>query len=223
MPSLPQTPSLSPDSEPSELASRLAVLSLAAGLIFCCPITGLLAVVTGGAALFLGRNESVPSWRKYAWGGVLLGMVGLCATPLLAWSVSGWWEREGRILFSGPNNALYELYQDAPEAFLGEFELPSQTAPTLQSAEAFKERLLARHGEFMRSLSNAPPVLDGPEPWVLQDYVAQFKTTDGISEIPVTIGLIRTPSDTLKLIWIEFDSDSETPLRFPSMSKELDG
>ena len=75
----------------------------------------------------------------------------------------------------------------------------------------------------MRCLSDSPPVLEGSPPWALDDYLAQFKTEDGISEIPVSIGLIRTPSDSLKLIWVEFDSDSETPLRFPSMNKESDG
>jgi len=203
----------------SELPSRLAVLSLAAGLIFCCPLTGLLAVATGGAALFLGHSEEVAPWRRYAWIGIMLGLIGSLLTPLTAWGVSGWWEREGRILFSGPNNALYELYQDGPAGFLDEFEFAGER-PSEASAESFKELLQSRHGVFMRCLSDAPPALEGASPWSLDEYVAQFKTADGTSEIPVSIGLIRTPSDTLRLVWIEFDSDSEAPLRFPSTSKE---
>ena len=218
------SPAESVDSEsvPSELASRLAVLSFAAGLIFCCPITGLLAFLTGGAALFLGRTQSLASWRKYAWGGILLGLIGIVATPLLAWGVSGWWDREGRILFSGPNNALFALYQGDPDAFLDDFVFESER-PSETAVAAFKEALETRHGEFIRCLSDQPPELEGAAPWTLDDYTAQFKTADGISEVPVSIGLIRTPSDSLTLVWVEFNSGSETPLRFPTTNKESDG
>ena len=75
----------------------------------------------------------------------------------------------------------------------------------------------------MRSLSDQPPQLVGPPPWALDDYVAQFKTSEGMSEVPVSVGLTRTSSDTLRLVWILFDSESERPLRFPKMNKESDG
>ena len=211
----PPSGSVDSESVPSEVASRLAVLSFAAGLIFCCPMTGLLAISSGVAALFLGHTQSVASWRKYAWGGILLGLIGTVATPLLAWGVSGWWDREGRILFSGPNNALFALYQGDPEAFLDEFayegERPSETA-----VAAFKSALETRHGTFMRCLSDQPPELEGAAPWTLDDYTAQFVSADGISEVPVSIGLIRTPSDSLSLVWVEVDSESVTSLRFPT-------
>ena len=131
-----QTGILESDSVASELSSRLAVLSFAAGLIFCCPLTGLLAVMTGVAALLIGRAQVSASWRRYAWIGVVLGMSGTVATPLMAWGVSGWWDREGRILFSGPNNALYKLSQNDTEGFLGEFVFKAER-PTLASVEAF--------------------------------------------------------------------------------------
>jgi hypothetical protein len=99
-----------------------------------------------------------------------------------------------------------------------EGQRPSETA-----VAAFKEALETRHGEFMRCLSDQPPELEGAAPWTLDDYTAQFMTADGISEVPVSIGLIRTPSDSLSLVWVEFDSGSETPLRFPMMNKESDG
>lgn len=213
--------SVAPDSVASELPSRLAVLSFAAGLIFCCPLTGLLAITTGGAALLLGGRHPAVSWRKYAWFGILLGLIGSIATPLMAWGVSGWWDREGRILFSGPNNALYELYQGNPDAFLDEFEFVAER-PSLASVAVFQEALVDRHGEFMRCLSDQPPELEGASPWTLDDYVAQFKSGEGMAEVPVSIGLIRTPSDTLTLVWIEFDSESDTPLRFPPTIKESD-
>ena len=213
---------LESDSVASELSSRLAVLSFAAGLIFCCPLTGLLAVTSGVAALLIGRAQASASWRRYAWIGVVLGMSGTLATPLMAWGVSGWWDREGRILFSGPNNALYELSQNDIEGFLDEFVFEAER-PTVASVEAFKQALEARHGDFMRSLSDQPPQLVGPSPWVLDDYVAQFKTSEGLSEVPVSIGLTRTSSDILRLTWILFDSESERPLRFPMMNKESDG
>ena len=218
----PPSGSVDSESVPSEVASRLAVLSFAAGLIFCCPMTGLLAISSGVAALFLGHTQSVASWRKYAWGGILLGLIGTVATPLLAWGVSGWWDREGRILFSGPNNALFALYQGDPEAFLDEFayegDRPAETA-----VAAVKSALETRHGTFMRCLSDQPPELEGAAPWTLDDYTAQFVSADGISEVPVSIGLIRTPSDSLSLVWVEFDSESETSLRFPTTNKESDG
>ena len=199
------------------MASRLAVLSFASGLVLCCPGTGALALVAGIAALLLGMGEAGASWRKFALGGIGLGAVGLILFMWFYFGVHGWWEREGRILYSGPNNALVALDQGDMAGFRGEFMGPAAELPE-EAILAFKAGTLESFGRFRvcRSTRQEPPVREGPGPWTIGEYEAIFFTDDPPSErrVPAKIGLDAMPSGTLRLTWIILDPEGD-PIGYP--------
>ncbi len=80
--------------EKRSVASRFAVLSFASGLVFCCPGTSLLALISGVIALLIGAREVNASWRKFALGGVLLGLLSLGGLVVVYFLVHEKWEQE---------------------------------------------------------------------------------------------------------------------------------
>ena len=214
---------LDPTSQKDEIASRLAVLSFASGLVLCCPLAGLVAVFTGALALFQGRGAvRDTSWRRYAWGGLSLGVVGTLAglISLLVFSHSkDQWEREGRVLFSGPNNALYALSEENHPEFHAEFTGPGAIANE-EALSVFKARLANEFGTFL--YCNSPEVvrIEGEGPWTIEGYQAVFasiKDPSIRSDFPCEIEVERLPSGTLRLVRFEIRSDA-TVIEYPTPS-----
>ena len=102
----------------SGIPSRLAVLSFATGLIFCCPGTSIISILSGIAAFIANgiRPATDRSWRKFAVGGMVMGVVSLSSLLWLYDFAHQRWEQEWRLLLTGPNNALFALEE-------GELEL----------------------------------------------------------------------------------------------------
>lgn len=199
-------------------ASRLAVLSFASGLALCCPGTGALAIVAGTLALVLGLRETDARWRKFAIGGVGLGVVSLVVLGTVYFTVHGWWEREGRVLYSGPNNALVALDQGEITVFRSEFSGPAASASD-DAVQQFASELRQQFGTFLvcRSTRQSEPLLEGAGPWSLGEFEAIFKHDTRTTEqrVPAKIGLTRLPSGTLRLTWVELDAEG-VRLRFPA-------
>lgn len=205
------------------ISSRLAILSFASGLILCCPGTGALAVITGCAALLLGIREPGASWRKFALGGVALGAVGLIALSFLYLGIHGWWEREGRLLYSGPNNALVALDSGSIEGFRAEFIGKGAEAPDAD-IEAFAGQLEEHFGQFRvcRSTRQDEPPIDGAGPWELGEFEAVFDRGEPPTEarrVPAVIGIERQPSGTLRLTWVLIDPEGAR-IRYPPLPAE---
>ena len=194
-------------------ASRLAVLSFASGLVFCCPGTGILAVLAGLASLVLLRihPEPAPTWRKYAYGGIILGTVTLCALAWL-WSLTSTrWNQEWRLLLTGPNNALVALQEGSLEGFRSEFTGPASEQSDA-SIQAFASSIEDQLGRFHASRSELtePPDLPEPPPWDLGGYQASFSNLDQgnwTGDIAARIGIERLPSGTLRLTWILLEGE----------------
>ena len=209
----------------AQLASRLSAFSLASGLVLCCPLAGIAAVLTGGLALFIGRDAHIDrSWRRYAWGGVGLGVLGVVlgvVGAILFNQVNSRWEREGRVLFSGPNNALYALFNGDSDAFLQEFTTPGADA-TPAVMEDLKDRLTTHCGVFISCKAPEIIVIDGSGPWTLDGYEARFSSLDQgekASVYPCRIMVKRLPSGTLRLVWMEIPAD-QVMIRYPAESQE---
>ena len=204
------------------VASRLAVLSFASGLVVCCPGTGALALVTGALALIIGLGETNVRWRKFAVGGVALGAMSLAIIGVLYFVVHGWWEREGRILYSGPNNALVALERGSSATFKAEFT-GAGAAATQDAVESFGTQLREQFGTFRvcRSTRQSEPLLEGPGPWSLGEFEAFFDkgTPPAVVRVAAEIGITRLPSGTLRLTWVEIDPDG-VRLRFPPSTQE---
>ena len=204
------------------LVSRLAAFSLGSGLVLCCPAASLASLVSGGIALFLGRQAppGLP-WRRYAWSGVLLGLVGIVLTiggVLLLDQGKQRWDQETRLLFSGPNNALYELYQGNPGGFLEEFVGPGAEASPSE-LQSLREALQTRFGTFVSSQhsSQEPIQVTGEGPWTIAGYEVLFQPGDPggtTTTIPCRIRIDRLASGTLRLVWFELVEDHGS-LSFP--------
>ena len=206
------------------VASRFAVLSFASGLVFCCPGTSLLALLTGAAALLIGLREANAAWRKFAIGGMLLGLTSLVVLLLLYFFVHQKWEQEWRVLYTGPNNALVALYAGSPEGFRAEFTGPAATG-TDAEIRAFEADLRERLGRFnwCRSIRQTAPELDGPGPWELGEYEAHFTKAQPVpwtGVVPARIGINRLPSGTLRLEWMLIEGvgphDEDVRIRYPA-------
>ena len=213
----------SPRVQRSDVVSRLSVLSFATGLVLCCPPAGIVGVLAGGLALYLGKDlVEETSWRRFAWGGVALGCVGtiLGLSLLVLFSHSrAQWESEGRVLFSGPNNALYALYQGNDDGFYAEFT-GKGARPDEKVLAELKGRLEMEFGQFM--YCNAPDVvsIEGEGPWVLGGYRAVFRSPGeegGPSDFPCEIMVERLPSGTLRLVRVKITGDSGV-VEYPSSS-----
>lgn len=210
-------------------ASRLAVLSFASGLVFCCPGTGILAILAGLTSLILVRFHPEPdaTWRKYAYGGVILGAVSLCALAWL-WSVSNTrWNQEWRVLLTGPNNALVALQDGSLDGFRAEFTGPSSRESD-ETVRAFAKQVETRLGRFHSSRSELTeqPVLPEPPPWDLGGYVATFSNVDQgnwTGKITARIGIDRLPSGTLRLTWILLEGEGPdgvpVRIRYPASTE----
>ena len=209
----------------AQLASRLSAFSLASGLVLCCPLAGIAACITGGLALVIGRDVHTDrSWRRFAWGGVGLGvlsmLLGIVAIILFN-HVNSRWEREGRVLFSGPNNALYALFNGDPDVFLQEFTGQGANASPAMLAD-LKSRITSHCGAFISCKAPEIVVIDGPGPWTLAVYEAVFSSPAPLKEkrvFPCRIMIKRLPSGTLRLVWMEIQA-GEVMIRYPSESQE---
>ena len=208
------------------IASRLAVASFASGLVLCCPGTAALAIVTGTVALLLGVRESNATWRKFAVGGLSLGILGMAVLGGLYFGIHGWWEREGRILYSGPNNALVALDAGSLTTFRAEFDGAGAEASDAE-IQAFSQQLTDNFGRFRvcRSTRQTPPDTEGPGPWSLGQYEAVFSKGDPPTEVrvPAEVGIARLPSGTLRLTWVVLDPDGVRVGYPPQLTEEVTG
>ena len=208
------------------VASRFAVLSFASGLVFCCPGTSLLAILAGVSALLLGMRERGASWRKYAVGGVLLGLGSVTALLILYTVAHGRWEREWRVLYTGPNNALYLLETGSPASFRAEFTGGAADGSDAD-VEAFRIQLEKDLGQFLRahSIRQSPPDLDGTGPWELGEFEAFFSKAGADppweGAVAAKIGINRLPSGTLRLTWVLLEGKGpqgeDVRIRYPAL------
>ena len=213
-------------------ASRLAVLSFASGLVFCCPGTGILAVLAGLGSLILVRLHPEPdaTWRKYAYGGIVLGTLTLCSLAWL-WSLTSTrWNQEWRLLLTGPNNALIALQEGSFDEFRAEFTGPASLESDA-SVQAFATRVKSQLGLFhaCRSELTEPPDLPESPPWDLGGYVATFSNVDEgnwTGQIKARIGIDKLPSGTLRLIWILLEGEGPdgvpVRIRYPASNEEVE-
>lgn len=194
-------------------ASRFAVLSFASGLVLCCPGTGLLAILAGITSLVLLRLKPEPDarWRKYAFGGMALGTVTLVALVSL-WSIgSERWDRELRLLLTGPNNALFALQTDDLDGFRAEFAGDGARIDP-DAFASLRKRIQDELGTFdaCRSTLTEPPDLPEPPPWSLGGYVATFSHLEKgawTGGIDATIGIDREPSGRLRMTWFLLEGE----------------
>ena len=124
--------------------SGLAIASLVCSLIFCCPLTTLLGPLLGlGAIVSISMNPARKG-KGLALTAILLGIIftvgqGFCARFA--------WDKFYRVMFTGPNSALYAGFAGDAAGFRNDFTGAGATASD-EEVVAFINELRNRYGEF---------------------------------------------------------------------------
>ena len=221
-----QEPSSVPHPPGPSAASRLAVLSFATGLIFCCPGSSIISILAGSGAFIAHGIRPRPdvSWRKYAIGGICMGLISLVSLFWLYEFAHQRWEQEWRVLLTGPNNALYALQENDLALFRQEFEGPAASLSD-EAIQRFATEVREQLGLFQKSESDLdrPPEFEGSPPWELggfQTVFASEKEGEWAGVVESTIGIEQLQSGTLRLGWILIEGEGPTGeavrIRYPA-------
>ena len=183
---------------------KLAIASLVCGLVFCCPITSLLAPVLGIAHFVAAAGKPWVRGAGLAIGGILLGLVMSGGWVFLGWSTYKLFEQAMRL----PKEALAALSANDVAEFRARWSGLAEGSVGDAQIVAFRQDLEARYGTFesMQIDEAAEPPPPAGQPGFSLPFVASFSGSDGSPvKIPVIVTFI--PSQValeLKILTIEF-------------------
>lgn len=194
---------------------KLAIASLVCGLVFCCPITSLLAPVLGIAHFVAAAGKPWVRGAGLAIGGILLGLVMSGGWAFVSWSTYKLFEQTIRL----PEEALAALSANDVAGFRSHWSgLPEGSEGDAEIA-AFRQDLDARYGAFASlqfDEATDPPPPAGGRSFSLP-LLMTFTSSDGGSvQVPVVVTFM--PSQValeLKLVSFEFIDAERGNLVFP--------
>lgn len=195
--------------------SKLAIASLVCGLVFCCPVTTLLAPLLGIAHFVAAAGKPWVRGAGLAIGGILLGLVMSAGWGFVAWSTYKLFDQAMRL----PQAAFAALSASDVAEFRSMWQGLAEGSEGDAQITAFRQDLEARYGAFesMRidEQGQQPPPA-GSQAFTLP-FIATFAGTDGASvEVPVIVTFM--PSQValeLKLVLVEFLDADRGDLVFP--------
>jgi hypothetical protein len=192
--------------------SVCAVASLVLGLVLCCPLTSLAAIVLGAVGLNATKAR-MASGRGLAIAGLALGLVGTALQVAFgAWSYTTIYAP----LMQGPATALRAGLDRGPAAMLEQLVAPEDKSLEAE-ATAFLDTVKSRYGSLVAcelDRSTQAPTPDSKRPEFEADFEIRFERAT-IKARSCT--LITTPDGRLsmKLRWIELIDPAQGDLRFP--------
>ena len=132
------------EEEPPPQTGKLAIASLVCGLLFCCPITTLLAPLLGIAHFISAAGKPWIRGAGLAIGGILLGLVMTGGWVFLSWASYQFMQQAMRL----PDEALAALSAGDVAEFRSKWSgLEEGSAGEAQIA-AFRQDLENRYGSF---------------------------------------------------------------------------
>ena len=203
---------MDPAPSPPPRMSVCAVASLVLGLVLCCPLTSLAAIVLGAVGLNATKAR-MASGRGLAIAGLGLGLVGTALQLAFgAWSYTTIYAP----LMEGPAPALRAGLDGGASAMVSRFTIPEGTKVDAEAA-AFLEVIKSRYGNLVSCAldrSTQAPTPDSKRPEFEADFEIRFERAT-IKARSCT--LITTPDGRLsmKLRWIELIDPAQGDLRFP--------
>lgn len=189
-----------------------AVASLVLGLVLCCPLTSIGAIVLGAVGLSATKAR-VAAGRGLAIAGLTLGILGAALQAGFGlWAYTTVYAP----LLEGPATALRAAVDGGGAAMLEKFVLPEDGDP-LADAEAFASAVTSRYGALVScdlDQTGQAPTPDASRPEFEADFDARFErgTVRVRSCTQITDGKGRL---TMKLLWIEIIDPARGDLRFP--------
>jgi hypothetical protein len=208
-------PFVASPSEPPR-TSGLAVASLVCSLIFCCPITTILAPVLGLAAIVSIGNNPMRRGKGLALAGIILGII---FTVGQAWGYFKLYKvgmEFMQVVMTGPRDALSKGFSGDIAGYKASFIGPGATAPDDQ-AKAFLDELTKRYGSFQTSAldeSSGGPRQTG-QPAVPFPYVLTFSGGTVKAEAEIVFYDEATQTLANKLGYILIEDPDKGNLRYP--------
>lgn len=192
--------------------SVCAVASLVLGLVLCCPLTTIAAIVLGAVGISATKRRAA-SGRGLAIAGLGLGLVGTALQVAFgAWSYSTIYAP----LMAGPAPALRVGLDQGATAMLEHFSIPEDANLDAEAA-AFIGAIQSRYGNVVScelDRTSQPPTPDSKRPVFEADFELRFErsTIKGRSctEIVTPDGHL-----SMKLRWVELIDPAQGDLRFP--------
>jgi len=192
--------------------SVCAVASLVLGLVLCCPLTSVAAIVLGAVGLNATKAR-MASGRGLAVTGLVLGLIGTALQVAFgAWSYTTIYAP----LMEGPAPALRAGLDGGAPAMVSRFTIPEGTKVDAE-ASAFLEAIKSRYGNLVTcelDRSTQAPTPDSKRREFEADFELRFEraTIKARSCVEIT-----TPMSALsmKLRWIELIDPAQGDLRFP--------
>ncbi|MFM1883085.1 MAG: hypothetical protein RJA05_1494 [Planctomycetota bacterium] len=204
---------MDPAPSPPPRMSVCAVASLVLGLVLCCPLTSLAAIVLGAVGLNATKAR-MASGRGLAIAGLALGLVGTALQVAFgAWSYTTIYAP----LMQGPAPALRAGLDRDAAAMVEQFVAPEDSSLEAE-ATAFLDTVKSRYGSLVAcelDRSTQAPTPDSKRPEFEADFEIRFERAT-IKARSCT--LITTPDGRLsmKLRWIELIDPALGDLRFPA-------
>jgi len=211
---LPNDPA--PPSQPR--LSVCAVASLVLGLVLCCPLTSVAAIVLGAVGINATKARMALG-RGLAIAGLCLGIAGTgLQLAFGAWSYTTIYAP----LMEGPAPALRAGLEGGAPAMLERFTIPEGAEDLDAEASAFLEAVRSRYGMLVScdlDRSTQPPTPDSKRPEFEADFELRF---DRATIKARSCTEITTPKGSLsmKLRWIELVDPARGDLRFPPAEPE---
>lgn len=194
--------------------SRLAIASLVCGLVFCCPITTLLAPLLGIAHFIAAAGKPWIRGAGLAIGGILLGLVMTGGWAFLGVASYQFVQQAMRL----PDEAFAALSAGEVSEFRTKWSgLAEGSAGDAQIA-AFRQDLENRYGAFesIRFDEQAQPPADGQQAFVLP-FVATFAGV-GDDRANVSIHVSFAPTGQgfeVRIVKIEVIDEQQGNIVFP--------
>lgn len=208
--------SMPSSSEPEHLSpprmSVCAVASLVLGLVLCCPLTSIAAIVLGAVGLNATKAR-MAAGRGLAIAGLGLGLAGTALQLAFgAWSYT----TISAPLMEGPAPALRAGLDGGAAALVERFAIPEGAKLDVE-ASAFLESIKSRYGNLVSCAldrSTQAPTPDSKRREFEADFELRFERATikarSCTEITTPQGAL-----SMKLRWIELIDPAQGDLRFP--------
>ncbi|MGA1391637.1 MAG: hypothetical protein ACO38W_00620 [Phycisphaerales bacterium] len=192
--------------------SKLAIASLVCGLIFCCPITSLLAPLLGIGHFIAAAGKPWVRGAGLAIGGILLGLVMTGGWVFLSWASYQFMQQAMRL----PDEALAALSAGDVAEFRSKWSgLEEGSAGEAQIA-AFRQDLENRYGSFESIRFNEQ--VQEPPAERQQAFVLPFIATFSGVEDGVMMNVTFVPTGQgieIRIVEIEVIDERRGDIVFP--------
>ncbi len=195
--------------------SGLAISSLVCSLICCLPVTTILGVVLGIAAMVSISSHPEKKGKGLAIAGILLGVVftiGHAVVYPKAWAMMKEWYA---VIETGPRDALAAGFTGDIAGFKAAFHGAGATASDAE-AKAFIDELRSRYGEFngSRRLQQQTGQTFG-SPVVPFAYAVEFSQEEVNAETEIVFSDPKTGGFIMKIGHITIFDEERGDLTYP--------